>query len=72
MENNLIQFPLNTKSTEQLKMDSDTSSTAQTELEELRGAFDDARKEWPLEFREFPETNRIIPAKLASSKVARS
>ncbi|ADZ92181.1 hypothetical protein [Marinomonas mediterranea] len=66
MDNNLIPFPVNKKPKERLETRS-SESISTAELEELRDAFDDARKEWPLELSELPECNRIVPSKVARS-----
>ena len=60
MKDNLIQFPDKisaASATPQCEADQlDTSDHSQ--LVQLRQAFDEARKHWPLEMAELPEQNR--------------
>ncbi|MFD1384165.1 hypothetical protein ACFQ45_12345 [Rhodanobacter aciditrophus] len=63
MKDNLIQFPSNAKqsvSKTQAPMEAPVENldVSQSELDALRHAFDEARKQWPLEMAELPEQNR--------------
>ncbi len=60
MKDNLIQFPLN-----QCSISDDLDGTIECvdgvpekKLNALRSAFDEARKQWPIEMAELPEQNR--------------
>ncbi len=55
MNDNLIFFP----NIKRVKNASLVGTTAYSELNELRDAFDRARQNWPIEIAELPEKNRI-------------
>lgn len=57
MKNNIISFPKLVNSEECTK-ETDVRNTSEQQLDALRNAFDEARKQWPLELSELPEQNR--------------
>lgn len=59
MKDNIISFPIASQTHDDRTVES-TVDTPKNEkrLHELRHAFDEARKLWPLEMSELPEQNR--------------
>lgn len=59
MKDNLIQFPSKRSHDSVASSASErVVSSSERKLDELRHAFDEARKLWPLEMAELPEQNR--------------
>ncbi|WP_417553325.1 hypothetical protein [Marinomonas fungiae] len=59
MKDNIILFPISSKKhTDDMAVESVVDTTSEKRLDELRHAFDEARKLWPVEMSELPEQNR--------------
>lgn len=58
MKDNLIPFPVRPKSVNDSGETYNGELVSERRLIELRQAFDDARRDWPLEMSELPEQNR--------------
>lgn len=59
MKDNIIPFPIaSQKHSDDGAMEMVVDTTEEKRLHELRHAFDEARKLWPLEMSELPEQNR--------------
>lgn len=61
MKDNVIPFPVRPKpwSDDGAVVAGVEEKASERQLDELRHAFDEARKLWPLELSELPEQNRI-------------
>ncbi|SBS24633.1 hypothetical protein MAQ5080_00054 [Marinomonas aquimarina] len=59
MKDNIIPFPVASKARgDDTAVEQTVDTTSVKRLHELRHAFDEARKLWPLELSELPEQNR--------------